>query len=470
MSGPRADTLVLFGITGDLARKLVLPALYQLAARGEVTVPIVGVALSTWNDDELHQHIRDAVAAVGPIDEAVLAKLLARTSLVRGDYADAATFAELAQHVSGACFLAHYLAVPPSLFAIIAEGLTAAGLAGHARLVVEKPFGHDLASARDLNVRLHRCFPEERIFRVDHYLGKEPVQDLLVLRFANLLFEPIWNRYHVNSVQITMAETYDVADRGSFYDTVGTIRDVIQNHLLQVMAYLAMEPPSSALAQAERDEKVKLLSAVRTADLADLVRGQYTGYLDTPGVRPGSTTETFAALRLFVDNWRWADVPFVIRAGKCLPVKALEVLVELRRPPAMLFSSADADRPPPNLIRLGIQPHAGLTLHLLAKQPGAAEVTREIPVSVDFSQALGSMQEAYEHVLASAIEGDPRHFASEDTLEQAWRIVGPVLDRSDTPVPYQPGSWGPEQANRLAPSGCWYPVGVTAGGPVLTTR
>jgi glucose-6-phosphate 1-dehydrogenase len=228
MSGPRADTLVLFGITGDLARKLVLPALYQLAARGEVTVPIVGVALSTWNDDELHQHIRDAVAAVGPIDEAVLAKLLARTSLVRGDYADAATFAELAQHVSGACFLAHYLAVPPSLFAIIAEGLTAAGLAGHARLVVEKPFGHDLASARDLNVRLHRCFPEERIFRVDHYLGKEPVQDLLVLRFANLLFEPIWNRYHVNSVQITMAETYDVADRGSFYDTVGTIRDVIQ--------------------------------------------------------------------------------------------------------------------------------------------------------------------------------------------------------------------------------------------------
>jgi glucose-6-phosphate 1-dehydrogenase len=470
MSGPRADTLVLFGITGDLARKLVLPALYRLAARDEVAVPIVGVARSRWTEDALHQHIRDAIAAAGPLDEAVLGKLLARTSLVRGDYDDAATYQKLAQHVSGASFLVHYLAVPPSLFATVTEGLASAGLATHARLVVEKPFGHDLASAGELNAELHRYFPEEGIFRVDHYLGKEPVQDLLILRFANLLFEPIWNRHHINSVQITMAETYDVADRGSFYDAVGTIRDVIQNHLLQVLAYLAMEPPSCALAEAERDEKVKLLTAVRTADPADLVRGQYTGYRDTRGVRPGSTTETYAAMRLFIDNWRWADVPFVIRAGKCLPVTALDVIVELHRPPAMLFASADADRPQPNLIRLRIQPNAGLTLHLLAKQPGAAELTREIPVSVDFSQALGSMQEAYEHVLAGAVEGDPRHFASEDTLEQAWRIVAPLLDRNDTPARYQPGSWGPLLADRLVPDWSWYPVGVRAGGPVLSTR
>jgi glucose-6-phosphate 1-dehydrogenase len=312
-------------------------------------------------------------------------------------------------------------------------------------------------------------FPEERIFRVDHYLGKEPVQGLLVLRFANLLFEPIWNRHHVNSVQITMTETYDVADRGSFYDTVGTIRDVIQNHLLQVMAYLAMEPPSSALAEAERNEKVKLLSAVRTADPADLIRGQYAGYLDTCGVRPGSTTETFAALRLFVDNWQWADVPFVIRAGKRLPVKTLDVIVELRHPPAMLFASADADHPPPpdsaehpTQRRAHFAP-AGQTARCGRGHPRDPGLGGLLPGS---GQHAGGLRAC----TGQRGRGGPTPFRLRvhPRAGLAHRRAAAGSQRHSRAV--QPGSWGPEQADRLAPGGCWYPVGVTAGGPVLSTR
>ena len=457
-TGPvRADRLVLYGITGDLAKKLVLPALYRLTVARELTVPIVGVALTDWDRDTLLRHLRASVlAAEGAVDEAAFAALAARTSLVAGDFADPATFDRLRAEVAGARFLAHYLAVPPSLFGLVTAGIAAAGLNRDARLVVEKPFGRDAASARALDDQLHRAFAEDRLFRVDHYLGKEPVEDLTVFRFANTVLEPVWNRNYVRQVQLTMAESFDVSDRGAFYDGVGTLRDVVQNHLLQVLAYTLMEPPVSDDADAQRDEKVKLLRSVRTPRPADLVRGRYDGYLDTPGVAPGSSTETYAALRLHVDNWRWADVPVLLRAGKCLPRTVLEIVVEFRRPPTRLFRGATSARPQRNLLRLRLQPEPALTFELQAKQPGR-DRTRTVDVTVDFTRSLGRMAEAYERILADAVSGDPRHFARRDTVAQAWRIVDPLVDRTDEPLPYPRDSWGPAEADALPPAGRWLP-------------
>ncbi|GAA4546782.1 glucose-6-phosphate dehydrogenase [Pseudonocardia xishanensis] len=441
MSTP-ADVLVLFGVTGDLARKKILPALYRLTERGELTVPVVGVALTDWDDEKLRGHVADSVhAAIPDVDAAVLGRLQAATHLVAGDYADPGTFAALAKAVPDGAFAVHYLAVPPSLFGTVADGLAAVGLAERARLVVEKPFGHDLASAEALDALLATHYSEDQLFRVDHFLGKEPVEDLLVLRFANTLLEPLWSRQWIDRIEITMAEDFDVADRGSFYDAVGTVRDVVQNHLLQVMAYLLMDAPLSDAADDQRDAKHALLRAVRTLDPAEVVRGRYAGYLDTLGVAADSTTETYVAATFHVDNWRWSGVPVHLRAGKELPVTVLDVVAVLKPPPRPLFGVERPDR-----IRLRLQAGAGVTFTLLAKRPGAGDVPVEIPVAADFRQVLGAMHEPYERIFADALAGDPAHFARMDTIEEAWRIVGPILDAADEPLEYARGSWGPAPA------------------------
>jgi glucose-6-phosphate 1-dehydrogenase len=378
---------------------------------------------------------------------------------VAGDFAEAATFDHLAkllgELVGGLAFAVHYLAVPPGLFGTVADGLAAAGLAGRARLVVEKPFGRDLASARQLNARLRRHFDEDRLFRVDHYLGKEPVEDLLVLRFANTVLEPLWNRSWVRRIEITLAEDFDVADRGSFYDAVGTVRDVVQNHLLQVLAYLMMDAPDSDSAEDQRDAKQRLYRAVRTLDPAEVVRGQYDGYRHTPGVAADSTTETFVALALHVDNWRWSGVPVYLRAGKALPVTVLDAVVVLRAPPRALFSGPAKGPPPPNRIRLRLQPDAGVTFALLAKRPYGGDVATEVPVSVDFRSVLGPARQPYEQILGDALAGDPAHFARMDNLEEAWRIIGPALDIQTEPLPYAVGSWGPVAVDALPGESGW---------------
>jgi glucose-6-phosphate 1-dehydrogenase len=446
--GPAAGALVLFGVTGDLARKMILPALYRLTERGELTVPVIGVARSDWSSDELRKHVGDSVgAALADVDGSVLDRLQRKVFMVAGDYNDAATFDRLAatvrEQAGDGAFVVHYLAVPPSLFGTVADALASVGLTERCRLVVEKPFGRDLASARELNARLRRHVPEERLFRVDHYLGKEPVEDLLVLRFANTLIEPMWNRTWIDHIDITMAEDFDVADRGSFYDAVGTVRDVVQNHLLQVLALLTMESPRHDTADDQRDAKYGLLSSVRAVDPSEVVRGQYLGYRDVPGVAPDSTTETYVALTLHIDTWRWAGVPVNIRAGKAMPETVLDIVATLRHPPCQLFHGEGGSPLSPNRIRMRLQPDAGVTFFLLAKQPGGRDIATELPVSVDFREALGPVHEAYERIFADALAGDATHFARMDSLEEAWRIVEPILDPATPPLPYSPGTWGP---------------------------
>ena len=453
---PRADALVLFGATGDLAKRKLFPALYHLERNGRLDLPVIGVARSDWTDESFRAHAREAIIASEPhADAAVIDPLMRRLDLIQGDYAEQATWDALGDTLDrhGSCNAVYYMAIPPSMFPEVATRLASVGLNGRGRIVVEKPFGRDLPSARELNTTLAAVFPEERIFRIDHYLGKESVEDLLVFRFSNTLLEPVWNRRYVRSVQITMSETIGVEGRGSFYDGVGAIRDVLQNHLLQVVALLAMEPPAGSDAQFLQDEKAKVMAAMRPIDPAQLVRGQYVGYRDEPGVAEGSSVETFSAARLEIDSWRWAGVPWYVRVGKGLAQTATEAVVEFQSPPRMLFDEAGGPPPDRNLVRFRLGKQDGVTFALQAKTPGPHLDSQEIDISVDFAAALGERSAAYERLLGDAIAGSSRRFARQDVVEQTWRVVQPALDEPGPVHPYFRGTWGPAEADRLLAEG-----------------
>jgi glucose-6-phosphate 1-dehydrogenase len=456
---PVADALVLFGATGDLAKRKLFPSLYAMESTGVLKVPVIGVARSDWTDDSFRDHARSSILAAKPAaDPVVIARLLERLDLIQGDYSDPATWKSLVdtldEHRSQCAVF--YMAIPPNMFPEVATWLASVGLNQRGRIVVEKPFGRDLTSAKELNVTLHAVFPEDRIFRIDHYLGKESVEDLLVFRFSNSLLEPVWNRNYVRSVQITMSETIGVEGRGSFYDGVGTIRDVLQNHLLQVAALVAMEPPVGPESSYLQDEKAKVFAAMRPIDSSCLVRGQYVGYRDEPGVAADSQTETFVAARLEIDSWRWAGVPWSVRCGKALAANATEVVVEFREPPRMLFDEAGGPIPERNLVRFRLGSNDGVTFTLQAKTPGEALDSQNVDVAVDFASALGERRDAYERLIGDALQGSPRRFAREDIVEQTWRVVQPALDRPGSVIPYFRGTWGPSESVHCLDGDDWY--------------
>jgi len=442
-----ADVLVIFGITGDLARKQTFRALYRLERRDELQCPIVGVARDEWSAATLREHARQAIEDSGEtISERVFQRLAARMSMVSGDYQDPKTYDRVAHAIEGRHRPVFYLEIPPSLFGRVVEGLAGAGLTQRARVAVEKPFGHDLASARALNAELHQYLEEAQIYRIDHFLGKEPTMDIQFLRFSNAIFEPLWNRNLIQSVQITMAENFGVYDRGSFYDPVGALRDVVQNHLLQVLGLIASEPPSAADADGIRDKRVEVFRAMPPADPRRYVRGQYDGYLSVPGVNPGSQTETFAALRLEIDNWRWSGVPFFIRAGKELPERVTEVRIIFKPPPRLVFSP---HTPHPDELIVRIDPTPGADLVVQVKEPGTGLSMRTIDLSLIFSGELGDPPEPYERLLGDVLQGEARLFVREDSEEETWRIVQPLLDAPPPVQPYARGSWGPAATDTL---------------------
>ncbi len=458
MSADRpADIFVIFGITGDLAKKMTFEALYRLESRGVLACPIIGVAIDGWNDDELRRRWRADVEAAGvTVDEGVADRLSKRLSFVQGDYADAGTYDRVKQAIGDARRPLFYLETPPSLFVTVVRGLHTAGLTADAHVVIEKPFGHDLASAQELNRQLHELLDESQIMRMDHFLGKNPVQDILFFRFANTLFEPVWNRKYIASVQVNLLEAFGVEDRGHFYDPVGAMRDVVQNHLLQVLSLVAMEPPAAAGPHAVADHKLDVLKSMPPVDPELSVRGQYNGFLDVKGVAAESRTETYIALQLEIDNWRWSGVPFFIRTGKVLKETATQVMIRFHRPPELAFAGPAIKATRPNELVLRIDHDPGVVLRVQAKAPEKV-ATREVRLDLSFEQELGEAPEPYEVLLGGALAGTSGAFATDAFIEATWDLVQPLLDAPPPVQPYAKKSWGPEAANALVEAtGGWH--------------
>jgi glucose-6-phosphate 1-dehydrogenase len=455
---PVADTLILFGASGDLARKKLLPSLYELSRQGRLEMPVIGVADTDWFNHDFAARAREAIVEYAegggaPLDVEALDHFCERLLFVSGDYADPATWRKLSAATDETKLAVAFLAVPPTLFDAVVKGLDAIYLTPRTRVVVEKPFGRDLASAKELNHTLHQYLDESQLYRIDHFLGKEPVQNLMVFRFANSLLESVWNRNHIESVTVTMAEEFGLEGRGRFYDSVGCIRDVVQNHLLQMVALLTMEPPASKNQHAMLDEKVKVFRAMRPLDPANVVRGQVEGYRREEGVAPDSDTETFAAMRLEIDSWRWSGVPFHIRAGKALARTVTEAVVEFKQPPRMLFSEED-HVPDPCRLRFRMKPDDSITLTMQSKVPGMELISQSVDMTVDYEKPAGHLPDAYERLIGDALIGDQRLFTRQDGVEETWRVIDPILHDMEPTKLYRAGSWGPDEARRFVPPGC----------------